>query len=201
MNNLILPREFYLRDDVVLIARQLLGKILYTSFDGAVTSGMITETEAYAGIADKASHAYGGRRTSRTEIMYRQGGTAYVYLCYGVHSLFNIVTSKVGNPHAVLIRGIVPNSGITEMQKRVGAVKLKVADGNGPGKAAKLLRIHYSHSGMDLCSPDRQGNRIWLQDEGILAAESDIKITKRIGVDYAGDDATLPYRFVWVQKK
>lgn len=201
MNNLILPREFYLRDDVVLIARQLLGKILYTSFDGAVTSGMIIETEAYAGIADKASHAYGGRRTARTEIMYRTGGTAYVYLCYGVHSLFNIVTSKAGNPHAVLIRGIVPHSGIPEMQKRVGLGNLKLADGNGPGKAAKLLGIHYSHSGMDLCSPDKQENRIWLQDEGISAADSDIKITKRIGVEYAGDDAALPYRFVWVQKK
>jgi DNA-3-methyladenine glycosylase len=107
-----LPSEFYIRTDVVQVARDLLGKVLYTSFNHEITAGIIIETEAYAGVTDKASHAYNNRRTARTEIMYRTGGTAYVYLCYGIHSLFNIVTSVEDNPHAVLIRGIEPLHGI-----------------------------------------------------------------------------------------
>src|SRR5262245_49210922 len=98
-----LPLSFFEGEDVVQIARDLLGKILATNFDRQFTSGRIVETEAYAGIVDRASHAYGGRRTARTEIMYRGGGTAYVYLCYGIHHLFNIVTNAVDVPHAILI--------------------------------------------------------------------------------------------------
>jgi len=114
----VLPDLFYQRDDVVLIAKELLGKTLFTKFSGEVTSGIIVETEAYAGITDKASHAFGGRRTDRTEVMYAEGGTAYVYLCYGVHSLFNVVTGRKEIPDAVLIRAIKPSTGIETMLKR-----------------------------------------------------------------------------------
>ncbi len=193
-----LSAGFYLREDVVLIARELLGKVLCTRFDGMLCSGIITETEAYAGIRDKASHAYNGRRSERTEIMYWKGGTAYVYLCYGVHSLFNVVTNKEGVPDAVLIRGISPVKGTETMLSRSGKKSLDRNFGVGPGKVAKVLGIHYSHTGLDLC-----GRRIWIEDTGISAANEEILAGPRIGVDYAGDDALLPYRFIFTkyQKK
>lgn len=195
---MIIPRDFYTGENVVQIARDLLGKILCTMIDGEFTSGIIIETEAYAGITDRASHAYGGRRTARTEIMFRQGGTAYVYLCYGIHSLFNIVTNVVDVPHAVLIRGIIPDGGNTMMEKRLGK-KLKPASGIGPGNVSKLLGIHYSHTGLDLCnkSVGKEKGAIWLEDKGIKVPVEGISITARVGVDYAGEDAKLPYRFVW----
>jgi len=193
-----LPEDFYIREDVVLIARELLGKVLYTKFDGKSCGGIITETEAYAGIRDQASHAYKGKRSQRTETMYSQGGTAYVYLCYGVHSLFNVVTNRRDVPDAVLIRGISPMTGIDVMLNRTGKSKVDKDFGTGPGKVARALGIHFSHSGTDLC-----GSNIWIEDEGIEAQEHEIYTGTRIGVDYAGDDALLPYRFVFTryQKK
>ena len=115
-----LTDSFFLRSNVVNIARDLIGKYIYTIFDEKLTGGIITETEAYNGIVDRASHAFGGRRTDRTEIMYKRGGLAYVYLCYGIHSLFNVVTNKDGIPHAVLIRAIFPIEGVELMRKRRG---------------------------------------------------------------------------------
>ncbi len=191
-----LEQSFYLNSDVVEVARLLLGKVLMTSFKGWITSGVIVETEAYAGITDKASHAYGGRLTKRNEVMYKAGGIAYVYLCYGIHSLFNVVTNVSGIPHAVLVRGIVPVDGLELMLERAGKVKLHPADGIGPGKVAKLLGIHYSHSGLSLIG-SIEGNsdtKIWIEDRGDLV-EGNIVAGKRIGVDYAGEDALLPYRF------
>ena len=185
-----LTRDFYLNDDVVALARSLLGKRLVTVFDGQRTSGIITETEAYAGEIDRASHAYGGRRTERTEIMYAQGGTAYVYLCYGMHSLFNVVTNREGIPHAVLIRAIQAEEGVELMLKRRGMKQINPQLANGPGKLAKALGIHYSHSGMDLC-----GDEIFIEDAGIALQDKEIVASPRIGVDYAGEDALLPYRF------
>jgi DNA-3-methyladenine glycosylase len=187
----IIEKEFYLREDVVCIAKELLGKIIFTCFEGITTGGIITETEAYAGVTDKASHAYGGRRTARTEIMYRDGGTAYVYLCYGVHSLFNVVTNISGIPHAILIRAIKPETGIEHMLKRTRKASLNRLSGNGPGKVSSLLGIHYSHSGMLLT-----GNEIWLEDRDHKKT-CDIIITKRVGIDYAKEDALLPYRFIY----
>src|SRR4051812_10859169 len=113
-----LKKSFYERDNVVQIAKELLGKYLFTKFDGKLTGGIITETEAYAGQVDRASHAYGGRRTKRTEIMYGEAGTAYVYLCYGIHSLFNVVTNKKGVPHAILIRALKPTHGVETILER-----------------------------------------------------------------------------------
>jgi DNA-3-methyladenine glycosylase len=186
-----IPPSFYIKDDVVKIASELLGKYLFTHFNGMLTGGIITETEAYAGITDKASHAYGDKRTKRTEIMYYKGGTAYVYLCYGIHSLFNIVTNAENIPHAVLIRGIFPTLGEEIILKRVNKKKLSTEVTNGPGKVSKALGIHFSHSGLSL-----SGDKIWLEDKGIKIAKNEIKITKRIGIDYAGDDVKLPYRFI-----
>lgn len=200
-NHSILPRSFYTRPGVVDIARELLGKVLYTSINGQVSAGIITETEAYAGITDKASHAYNNRRTARTEIMFHQGGTAYVYLCYGIHSLFNIVTSVADEPHAVLIRGILPLRGVETMKLRSGKPKISESDGIGPGKVARLLGIVVRHSGLDMCDEAVSGDRIWVQDEEVRVSEDEIVIGPRIGIDYAGEDALLPYRFRWVTKK
>ncbi|NVO18202.1 MAG: DNA-3-methyladenine glycosylase [Bacteroidetes bacterium] len=192
-----LSHAFYTRNDVLDIARDLLGKVLCSSFDGIVTSGIITETEAYAGVTDKASHAYNGRRTQRTEIMFWDGGTAYVYLCYGMHSLFNVVTSLQGIPHAVLVRAIKPLEGIDVMKERTGKKAIGDKEGIGPGKVSKLLGIHFSHSGWSLVEPENQlyGDRIWIEDRMIRVDPSEIVSGPRIGVDYAGEDALLPYRF------
>lgn len=187
-----LTKDFFTSDNVTEIARQLLGKYLFTAFDSKVCSAIITETEAYAGITDRASHAYGGRRTARTEVMFAEGGVAYVYLCYGIHSLFNIVTSTDGNPHAVLIRGVIPETGADIMLQRINKKSLPMNVGVGPGKVSKLLGLRVAHSGMSVC-----GNTIWLEDRGIQPAADEIFCGKRIGVDYAGADAELPYRFIY----
>jgi len=196
----LLPREFYTRTDVVQVARELLGKVLYTSFDNEITAGIIIETEAYAGVIDKASHAFNNRRTSRTEIMYHEGGCAYVYLCYGIHSLFNIVTSVESDPHAVLIRGIKPLHGIEIMKNRKKKSILALKDGIGPGNLTKLLGIQVEHSGMSLYRQSDLELQIWLQDEGINIPDKDVKTGPRIGVSYAAEDALLPYRFQWIKK-
>jgi DNA-3-methyladenine glycosylase len=191
-----LKRSFYLREDVVAIAQELLGKYIVTTFDGERTSGMITETEAYAGTTDKASHAFRGRNTARTAIMYRQGGTAYVYLCYGIHSLFNIVTNQEGTPHAILIRAFQPIEGLDIMERRMGKKAGSKSFTSGPGNVAKALGIHYRVSGADLCAAPDHGDSIWIEDRGISHEESEILILPRIGVAYAEEDALLPYRFL-----
>ena len=191
-----IEKAFYEREDVVRIAKELLGKYVFTCFDGMRTGGMITETEAYAGAMDKASHAYNNRRTQRTEVMYAEGGTAYVYLCYGMHSLFNVVTHQKDVPHAVLIRAIEPTEGIELMLQRTSKQQLTKDFGIGPGKVAKALGIHYSHSGLSLI-----GNEIWLEDKGIVPNKEEITITTRIGVAHAAEDALLPYRFIFNKQK
>jgi len=185
-----LAEEFYIQEDVVTLAKALLGKRLCTNIDGKLTSGIITETEAYAGETDKASHAYGGKRTARTEMMFARGGVAYVYLCYGIHSLFNVVTNVKNVPHAVLIRAIKPQDGMEIMLDRSGKTKLRKADSVGPGKISKLLGIHFKDSGESLLA-----DRIWIEETDIMIKDSDISVSKRIGIDYAEEDADLPYRF------
>jgi DNA-3-methyladenine glycosylase len=185
-----LSPAFYQNEDVVSVAEQLLGKHLCTNMEGQFTSGIITETEAYNGITDKASHAFGGRRTSRTETMYHQGGVAYIYLCYGIHSLFNVVTGKEGIPQAVLIRAIAPVAGIPIMEKRRGMHISPKRFSGGPGTLAQALGIHYSHSGISL-----NGNKIWIEDHGSEINSKQILAGPRVGVESAGEDALLPYRF------
>lgn len=185
-----LPAAFYLRNNVVTIAKQLLGKLLVTHFENELTAGRIVEVEAYNGIADKASHSYGGRRTARTEIMYAAGGTAYVYLCYGIHHLFNVVTNTAGTPHAILIRAIEPVKGIPVMLQRMLKEKLDYSVGRGPGNVSKALGIVTANTGMSLL-----GNTIFIADDGVVYKRSQIITGPRIGVDYAAEDAFLPYRF------
>ncbi len=186
---MILPGSFYERKDVVKIAKDLLGKMLVTNVGGVLTSGMIVETEAYAGVTDRASHAYGGRRTNRTEVMYMQGGVAYAYLCYGIHHLFNVVTNVRDVPHAVLIRAVQPVSGIEDMLRRRNKEKPQPVLTAGPGAMSEALGIRTHHTGLSLQGPD-----IFI-DEGIKIKDHDIVAATRVGVAYALDDALRPYRF------
>ncbi len=190
LSSMKLPVSFYTRKDVVRIARELLGKVLITEFEGQHTAGMIVETEAYAGATDKASHAFGNRRTKRTEIMYREGGTAYVYLIYGIHHLFNVVTHMAEVPHAVLIRAVEPIEGIDIMLERRGMEQLKPNITAGPGAMSVALGIHTRHTGYTL-----QGPELFIEDRGIKVPDKNIVSTTRVGVAYAAEDALRPYRF------
>lgn len=185
-----LPLAYYLSDDVPTLAKSLLGKYLITNINGVVTGGMITETEAYEGVTDRASHAFGGLRSKRTEVMYASGGHSYVYLCYGIHFLFNIVTGPKNMPHAVLIRGIYPMTGVQEMMIRTGKYKLGYLLTNGPGKLSKALGITLQQNGVLL-----NGQQVWIEDRGTHCKPADITAGERVGVEYAGKDALLPYRF------
>lgn len=185
-----LDKAFYEREDVVKIARELIGKVLVTNFDGVITSGRIVETEAYNGVVDKASHAYNNRRTKRTEIMFGEGGNAYVYLCYGIHHLFNVVTNVKDVPHAVLIRAVEPLEGIDTMLERMKRTKLDFSIGRGPGNVSKALGIATHHTGNTLFGKD-----IYIAEDGIKIPSKHIIASPRIGVDYAAEDALLPYRF------
>lgn len=173
-----LSLDFYLQEDVVQISRALLGKKLFTCINGVVTGGRITETEAYRGAEDKASHAYKGRRTRRTEVMFHKGGICYVYLCYGIHFLFNVVTNHENTPHAVLIRALDLTVGSEEMFKR------KI---NGPGILTEALGISASFNGASLMGPT-----IWIEDG---PSPEKIEAGPRVGIDYAEEDALLPWRF------
>jgi DNA-3-methyladenine glycosylase len=182
--------SYYHSPDVVALSRDLLGKYLFTSIDGLLTGGYIVETEAYNGAVDKASHAYGNRQTPRTRIMFMEGGIAYVYLCYGIHEMFNIVTSVEGHPQAILIRAIHPTEGLELMQLRRNMPLLKPTITSGPGSVAKALGISRTLNGFSLLS-----DNIWLEDRGLTFSSESIASVPRVGVSYAAEDALLPYRF------
>jgi DNA-3-methyladenine glycosylase len=185
------PLDFYIRDDVVQISRDLLGKVLCSKIDGQVTKALITETEAYAGIEDKASHAYGGRRTKRTEPLYAGGGTAYIYLCYGIHHLFNVVTNEVEKPHAVLIRAGKPLEHLDLMQERRNKRQIDKSLLGGPGSFSQALGITTDLTGINLL-----GDRIWIEDHSYSIDGQEIVTGPRVGIDYADEDAARPYRFI-----
>ena len=185
-----LDTSFYTRESVVDVARDLLGKVLCSRLDRRDTKAIITETEAYAGVTDRASHAYGGRRTRRTAPMYREGGIAYVYLCYGIHHLFNVVTSTAEDPQAVLVRAGAPLAGIDDMLRRRGKEVVGKGLLAGPGSLAKALGIRTDLTGASLL-----GDRVWIEDHDNRLPDDAISIGTRIGVGYAGKDAALPYRF------
>ncbi|MEJ2900855.1 DNA-3-methyladenine glycosylase [Pedobacter panaciterrae] len=185
-----LAYSFYQNTDVNDLAVQLLGKMLFTRIDGELTAGVIVETEAYKGIDDKASHAYGGRFTNRTQVIYEEGGLSYVYLCYGIHHLFNVVTAPKGTPHAVLIRGIEPVKGIDIMLRRRNMVILKPNITAGPGALSKAMGIDKGLNAKDLL-----GDEIWIEDKGIVFPGDQIVSSARVGVDYAEDHALLPWRY------
>lgn len=195
-----LERSFFERDDVVAITRELIGKVLCTNIDGQFTSGIIVEAEAYNGRNDRACHAYPDVRTPRTSIIYDTPGFAYVYLCYGIHHLFNIVSNREGLADAILVRGIEPLDGIEHMLERRRKDKLHPTLTNGPGKLSQALGIT-----TDLYGTDLQGDKIWIEDRGYSYPKNKLIAGPRIGVDYAGEDALLPWRFYvkgskWVSK-
>ncbi len=193
----ILQQSFYLQKSAIIIAKDLIGKSIFTKTNGQLTGGIITETEAYDGVNDKACHAFGGRRTHRNETMYAQGGVIYVYLCYGIHHLLNIVTNEKGVPDAVLIRAIEPTHGIDIMMKRRGHKKMDKTLTSGPGSAAVALGITKDWDGTSL-----QSNKIWIEERGASTSSAtdiysikNIVTTTRIGVESAGEAAKYPYRF------
>ena len=187
---MILPASYYQTDDVVGTSKALIGKYLFTCIDGLLTGGYIVETEAYNGIVDKASHAFGNRNTPRTSTMFKAGGIAYVYLCYGIHEMFNIVTSVEGQPHAILIRAIEPTEGLDVMLMRRNMPVVKPNITSGPGSVAKALGISRKINAFSLESPE-----IWLEDRGLTFRNESIAAVPRVGVSYAAEDALLPYRF------
>ena len=187
----VLPRTFYERDDVVQISRDLIGKVLVTESDEGITSGIITETEAYCGRDDRACHSNNGVRTKRTEIMYARGGHAYVYLCYGIHHLFNVVTNREGLADAVLIRAVEPLDGTELMLLRRNMSTIRKKLTAGPGILSSALGITTADYGTDLIT----GN-IRIEDRGIEIKPAQIIASERIGVEYAGDDARRKWRFL-----
>lgn len=192
-----LPKAFYLRKNVVLIAKELLGKSLLTCINGQITGGLIVETEAYS-YRERGCHAYMGKMTTRNRVMFEEGGVAYVYLCYGIHNLFNVVVNGKNKPEAVLVRALQPIQGEDVMKKRMRASSIKRIT-SGPGKLTKALGIDGSCNGNDLSSSE-----LWIED-GITIRKKEIISAPRIGIDYAGEDAKLPWRFFikdngWVSK-
>ncbi|MCC3157779.1 DNA-3-methyladenine glycosylase [Hymenobacter sp. 15J16-1T3B] len=185
-----LPLAYYQQPDVVALARDLVGKYLFSRIDGVLTGGRIVETEAYAHIDDQACHSHLGRFTKRTRVMYEAGGVAYVYLIYGRYALFNIITNVAGKADAVLIRGLEPTEGLAEMQLRRGLARPARNLTAGPGLLTQALGIGVQHYGTDLT-----GNLIWLEDQQEPIAAADIVASPRVGIDYAGTDAALPWRF------
>jgi DNA-3-methyladenine glycosylase len=194
-----LARSFYLNDDVVEISRLLIGKYLVTRVNGRKAAGMIVETEAYSW-KERGCHAFGGRLTARNEVMFKEGGRAYVYLCYGMHNLFNVVTNVKGAADAVLIRAIEPVEGIELMQRRRGQLQNPFHLTSGPGKLTRALGIDRTMNGKFLWNSE-----VWIEDAGIIIGKEQLEAGKRIGIDYAGKDADLPWRFTlkgnrWVSR-
>ncbi len=188
-SNNLLPYTFYSNPDVVDVSRKLLGKVLCSGIDGSYTSGIIIETEAYCGRNDKACHANNGLRTNRTEVMYGDPGHAYIYLCYGIHHLFNVVTNVNGLADAVLIRSVYPLDGIDIIKERRRIKKISNLT-DGPGKLTKALGITTSLNKTNLSKPP-----VWIEERGITINPANINSSPRVGVDYAGEDAKRPWRF------
>jgi DNA-3-methyladenine glycosylase len=185
-----LPHSYYLSSDVVAISKSLLGKYLFTCINGELSGGYIVETEAYNGVIDRASHAFGNRITPRTKTMFGEGGIAYIYLCYGIHEMLNVVTSVEGQPHAILIRAIEPTDGLDIILHRRNMESVKPNITAGPGSVAKALGIDRKLNGISL-----QSDTLWIEDRGLKFTDDQIAAVPRIGVAYAGQDALLPYRF------
>ena len=189
-----LSTDFYRRTDVVQVARELLGKVLVTQFERIRTAGIITEVEAYRAPDDRACHAWNHRRTARTEVMFREGGSAYIYLCYGIHHLFNVVTAPEDMAHAVLIRAVEPLEGKEEMIKRRNALPTPKLT-TGPGALSQALGLTTAWTGQSLIDPETP---VWIEDRGQIIPDTDIAAGPRIGVDYAGECAAWEWRF-WLR--
>jgi DNA-3-methyladenine glycosylase len=186
--------DYYQNEDVLFLARDLIGKVLCTNIHHQLVKGLIVETEAYNGVDDRACHAFGGRKTKRNEAMFQNGGIAYVYLCYGLHHLFNVVTSVENDPKAVLIRGIVPIEGIEIVFERRKNKQSALQIGIGPGKTSQCMGIT-----TELNTASLTGIEIWIEDYQITVETNEIHVGPRVGVEYAGADALLPYRYQWLK--
>ena len=184
-----LDQSFFIKDDVVKVARSLIGKVLVTKLNDVSTGGYIVETEAYSGSVEAASHAFPNKRTPRTEVMFREGGISYVYLIYGMYHMFNVVTNRQDKPDAVLIRALDPQVGIATMIQRRKKDRMDTYLTNGPGKLAVALGIDRRLNGVPL-----NGGNIMIAD-GLSISHKEIESSQRIGVEYAGKDAELPWRF------
>ena len=180
-----LARDFYARP-VQRVAKACIGKLLVHRTQQGLVVGRIVETEAYRGPEDRAAHSFGGRRTARTEVMFGPPGHAYVFFVYGMHYQFNIVTTREGAPHAVLVRGVEPVLGVELMAKRRSLPVTSRELSNGPGKLCQAFGIGRTAYGLDLC-----GSELFLA-EGPRARSAS---SARIGIDYAGDWAQKPWRF------
>jgi len=188
-----IPPSFYRNMDVVAICRSLIGKVLVSHMEGIKTSGIIVEAEAYRGPDDRACHAFANRRTPRTEVMYNAGGVAYIYICYGIHHLFNVVTGPRDHAHAVLIRALEPVDGMETMMER--RQLFKPGDPRltrGPGALSVALGLTSSFSGHSLIDPQ---SRIYIEDRNINFPHDQIAAGTRIGVESAGESALWPWRF------
>jgi len=185
-----LPLSYYQHHDVLFLSKDLLGKFLFTKIGAKLTGGMIIETEAYRAPEDRASHAYGNKRTKRNAPMYMHGGVCYVYQCYGIHYLLNIITNLEEIPHGILIRAIFPIVGIDEMLKRRGKNKIDKSFITGPGTVTEALGITLEQNCLLLNSA-----QIWIEDKKIKIPDEAIIVGPRIGVEYAKEDALLPWRF------
>lgn len=186
----MIPLSYYLNENVVFLAKDLIGKTLCSNIEGQLVKSIIVETEAYEGVTDKASHAYNNRFTERTKVMYQQGGIAYIYLCYGIHYLFNVVSHKKGTPHAVLIRGCIPYLGFETVKKRRNSSTLNFDTCIGPAKLSQAHGFTLQHNKQPLIS-----ETIYLDFNNFFEKELEILASPRIGIDYAEEDALLKYRF------
>lgn len=185
----LLPTSFYENPDVVEVSKNLLGKVICSTVNSKFTAGIITETEAYSGRDDKACHANNGLRTERTNVMYGEPGHAYIYLCYGIHHLLNVVTNKKGLADAVLIRALKPLNGIEIMKERRGT-KQYANLSDGPGKLTKALGVT-----KELNKANLSDSPLWIEDREVTFKENEIHTSQRIGIDYAEEDALKPWRF------
>jgi DNA-3-methyladenine glycosylase len=183
-----LPNSFYQRQNVTTIAKELIGKVLVTNVNNKLTSGIIVETEAYS-YKERGCHAFKGM-TPRNKVMFEEGGVTYVYLCYGIHHLFNVVTNQKDKADAVLIRALEPLVGQSVMQERMKTKSLNKIT-SGPGKLTKALGIDRNHNGLFL-----QNHEIWIEEGSSRVLAKNILASPRIGIDYAGEDAKLPWRFM-----
>lgn len=182
-----LPLSYFQHNDPVFIARDLIGKLILRQIDGQIVGGIIIETEAYKGPEDRACHAYNSRRTPRTEVMYKLGGCCYIYQCYGLHFMLNIVSGPLDHPHAILIRSFFPVYGLGYIQAQRGTNIPPVRLAAGPGCVAQALGLNKTHNALKLTT------EIWVEDRNLPLPE--IQVSPRIGIDYAGEHRNLPWRF------
>jgi DNA-3-methyladenine glycosylase len=188
--NMKLPESFYRREDTVAIARELLGKCLFTEIDGLLCGGIIIETEAYIGPHDMGSHSYNNRRTTKNEMMYSEGGVVYMYICYGIHDMLNVVTGLEELSHAVLIRALQPEIGIDIMRMRRNISNNDLRLCQGPGALAKAIGVNKLHNGVSL-----QDGEIWIEDKGIIFTDEQITAAPRVGLNIPEPYKSIPWRF------